>query len=100
MVTTRSRLHSCSRRIVHATHGVLLLAVLALYVWANRTGRYQVARVDYYHPAFVVLDTATGTHWIYEGRQEAGGAMRFRPVDAANPVPFKSRVFPPCPLCE
>lgn len=80
--------------------GVLLLAALAVYLWANRTGRYQVARVDYHRPAFVVLDTATGAHWVYEGRQEADRVMRFHPVDAANPVPFKSRVLPPCPLCE
>ena len=79
---------------------VLLLIVLAVYAWANRTGRYQVARVAYWKAGFVVLDTATGAHWIYEARQESDGSVRFHPVDAENPVPFKSRVLSPCPKCE
>jgi hypothetical protein len=79
---------------------VLILLALLIHAWANRTGRYQVAPVTYWKPGFVVLDTATGAHWIYEGKQGTDGSVRFRPVDAANPVPFKSRLLQPCPLCE
>jgi hypothetical protein len=83
-----------------ATLGILLVAVLLVYAWANRTGRYQVARVAYWTAGFVVLGTATGAHWIHEAKQGTDGSVLFRPVDAANPVPFKSRLLPPCPLCE
>jgi len=67
-----SRRRTCS--------STLLLAVLAVNVWANRTGRYQVARVDSHRPSFVVLDTATGTHWVHEGRQRRRRA-------SASPLP-------------
>jgi hypothetical protein len=42
---------------------VLVLLAVCVYVWAYRTGRYTVTRLD--QGIFVVLDTANGEHWIY-----------------------------------
>jgi hypothetical protein len=43
------------------------------YLWANRTGRYQVARPN--DAMYVVIDTATRRHWIYRGEVEDGHAV-------------------------
>lgn len=69
---------------------VLGVTILALYLWANQSGRYQVAPLALSGNYFVVLDTATGRHWVHERRSGKGWEI----VDEVEAIPLVRRVLP------
>ena len=73
----------------------ILVAAAALWGWGNRAGRYQVAPTG---SGFVVLDTSTGVHWVYEQRFKLTpdyGQSVYKLADSDAGVGFYRRLVPP-----
>jgi hypothetical protein len=68
-----------------------LLLIVALYLYANRTGRYQLTALN--TGFYVVLDTSTGQRWLFRGRVDNDRA-RYELQDAGPGVTFLDRVRP------
>jgi hypothetical protein len=75
---------------------IAVFIVLLVYVWAQRSGRYQVTSVADH--VFVILDTTTGEHWIYGPEQlqqlRESGRLRHVYIDRGEGVGLLDRIRP------